>query len=398
MSVTKGGSVERNSGNGRAARTGRRWWFRAAALLAALAAAEGALQVATRLSPACDQAIHPWRPPRATGPRTPPVIDVRAPDIAVIGDSQTYGTGVELPEAWPALVGKALGREVHNFAWPGHGPVEYRKRGGEALAARPRLLIVGVYTGNDLLDGFQSAWRNEGNEEERGLAHAPGAGARERASSADAEARAVAPAWTPPPLESERPSAFRAVLDRSALGALLRSALWRLRGTKATDPRDRWDRWLAVARAAPGRYLVVETPAWRTILSPAYRFLTLDPEDPRIQAGAAIAESALEDLGGRCGAAGVRLLVVLIPTKEAVFDPFLDDGLRTPACRQLAAAEAVARDRLKACCRRSGIECVDVLPALQSVLREANPYFERPDGHPAAAGHRAIAAAVYRSL
>ena len=67
-----------------------------------------------------------------------------------VGDSFTFGQGVELEETWTALLAKSLGREVINFGIPAQGPTQYtRVLKRYALPMRPRVAFYGFYF-NDL--------------------------------------------------------------------------------------------------------------------------------------------------------------------------------------------------------------------------------------------------------
>jgi hypothetical protein len=67
-----------------------------------------------------------------------------------IGDSFTFGVGVEHKETWVARLARASGREIVNLAIPAQGPAQYTrvlKRYG--LGLRPKVVLYGFYF-NDL--------------------------------------------------------------------------------------------------------------------------------------------------------------------------------------------------------------------------------------------------------
>tara|TARA_R110002126_G_scaffold291767_1_gene457356 strand:+ start:180697 stop:181890 length:1194 start_codon:yes stop_codon:yes gene_type:complete len=66
-----------------------------------------------------------------------------------LGDSQTFGNNVRSAEAWPARLGKALGKDIYNLGLGGYGLLSYhallkRERHPETKAA-----IVALYPTND---------------------------------------------------------------------------------------------------------------------------------------------------------------------------------------------------------------------------------------------------------
>jgi len=105
-----------------------RWWFRAAALLVAVA-----------LLDAC-------------GRNTPSLQKLAANDVVLaFGDSLTYGTGAREEESYPAVLQGLIGRRVAREGFPG----EVTAQGLQRLPAlldehQPRLLLL-CMGGNDML-------------------------------------------------------------------------------------------------------------------------------------------------------------------------------------------------------------------------------------------------------
>jgi lysophospholipase L1-like esterase len=83
-----------------------------------------------------------------------PRADGTAP-ILMLGDSFTFGWGVEEAEAFPALVEHKLGASVINAGVPGYGPFDEAAQ-MELLCEplRPVRVVVGFYVGNDALDAL----------------------------------------------------------------------------------------------------------------------------------------------------------------------------------------------------------------------------------------------------
>src|SRR5262249_50916074 len=79
-------------------------------------------------------------------------------DVVAIGDSQTWGVNVRREESWPAVLGKISHLSVYSMALGGWGPLQYEVLAKDAVAFRPRALIVGIYLGNDIFDGCNQVY------------------------------------------------------------------------------------------------------------------------------------------------------------------------------------------------------------------------------------------------
>jgi hypothetical protein len=89
-------------------------------------------------------------------------------DIIAVGDSLTYGLPVNDEQTWPGLLERALApRRVLNLGLISASPQQYL-RVYETFGAKlsPKVLLVGLFLGNDLTDAlaFGSWWRTERHE------------------------------------------------------------------------------------------------------------------------------------------------------------------------------------------------------------------------------------------
>jgi hypothetical protein len=222
-------------------------------------------------------------------------------------------------------------------------------------------------------------------------------------SSDGAVLEAIAAAEALRPLEATAQAKFRS--DRrtlagrleqySQVAAVARRAVrtfLEASGLRATG----WDRSRTACHRTPGACEVFENAALRTLFTPAYRWVGLDPSDPRIREGERIALDALVRLDQRVRDAGGRFVVLGVPTKERAFAESLlpvqgasDDLLRVVEAERMLAA------RTAAALGERGVRFVDAAPALAEALNEGVAcYRESTDGHPAPEGHRVLAAAL----
>jgi lysophospholipase L1-like esterase len=310
-------------------------------------------------------------------------------DLVALGDSQTYGSGVSTEEAWPQLLARQTGRSVYNMAFPGWCPVQSLLLADEALALRPRVVIEAFYAGNDLYDAFAITY---GRDSLRDLRSAdPGVLAAvkrlERQSSLEAQASVLFDSST---------GTLRGWLERqSALFAVTRTVAIRtleVVGLRATG----WPRARAACERDGSNCEVSEAGDARTLFTPAYRWIGLDPGDVRIAEGERIATEALLRLDARLREGGARLVVLAIPTKERAYaESGLLRGGPSAAVGRLAAADAALATRLGRALEAQNIPFLDATPALGAALRAGVPcYRESTDGHPSPEGQRVLAEAL----
>lgn len=81
--------------------------------------------------------------------------------IVALGDSQTYGAGVQPEEAWPRQLELMTGKTVYSMAYGGYGPTHSLVLWDEAVAFSPKIVIEAFYAGNDLFDSFNHIY-NQG--------------------------------------------------------------------------------------------------------------------------------------------------------------------------------------------------------------------------------------------
>jgi hypothetical protein len=355
-----------------ARRTWRRLWFAALPLTALLLLAEFGLRLLgpahlapeiLREDPRLGHALVPGvGTADANGFRNPTAL-LHA-EVLCVGDSQTWGFHVGRDAAYPARLGSALQAPVYQMALGGYGPVQYRELVRQGLALQPRLVVIGFYFGNDLLDAVDYA----------GL---PGA----------ADLRAPGQPYPPPrspELDGRRsPNTTMALVD-----ALLDHS--RLLGSAANVVKSR----LQGGRldAQPGA-VPFDAVAPHTILLPGYRLPTVDPNRPHVQDGLRITGQCLRDIAAACRTAGARCVMLAIPTKEYVYAEWRHRaGGELPDLAALRAAEAHTRSAVFAAAAAAGVDVLDLAPGCQSALAAGTaPWPANGDGHLDTTGHQLAA-------
>jgi hypothetical protein len=345
---------------------------------------------------------------------------VKSPFLVALGDSQTYGTGVSKEEeAWPQQVTALSGQSAYNMGVPGYGPVQELLLMSRAIKLHPRWVAEAFYSGNDLYDAFNMVYTrnqvvdlkssdptvlNAINEKEK-------EGPLDEA--ADRLFLAYVGHFNPPVRASGHhqpaPNPVRRFLsEHSRLWGLFRAARRGAATEAATKKTTRtvsqdelWNEKASLAQQSRGLWIPFEKGPVRTILVPQYRLFALNLQDPRIREGLRVSIEALKRMSTIAQGAGLRFLVVLIPTKELVFfDTFGGDtDRRLLPVLELAHEEQEMSAELKNELRLSGISYADMLPPLRESLSAGDsPYSVTSDGHPNAQGNKVIAAAVWRAI
>jgi lysophospholipase L1-like esterase len=285
---------------------------------------------------------------------------VRA-DALVIGDSQTWGFRITHEQTFASLLANDVGIEVYQMANGSYGPVQYRELLRRGLELAPKLVIVAIYFGNDLIDASDYA----------GL---------EGAESVRSKGRSYTVRDSSQLRGKQAPNRTLACIDAllgvsRLLDAAARVVKQRLQGG-ALDSQ-------------PGALFFRHGTA-ATVLLPGYRFVTVNPESQSVSDGVAITARCLQDIAARCREQQTRCVLLAIPTKEFTYAQW--QGERLSELAELHAAETHVRQQVFAAASAAGIPVVDLSEALISALKDGRmPWFATGDGHINAVGHQIAA-------
>jgi lysophospholipase L1-like esterase len=314
-------------------------------------------------------------------------------DIVAIGDSQTWGVNVQGLDAWPQQLEKITQRPVYNMSVSGYGPVQYRQLIPRALKFSPKVIVVGLYFGNDLYDAYSLTYANEKYADLR--SNSPpdlkNDTIRARADSYWNEEKDFHHSYG---RNSISGLSFW-LREHSATGRLLnRAGLW----PGATDVDFEIDK--AWAQTNPDYGLVCEDRNIRTVFTIAYRLTGLNLDDPHINEGLRITKLALWGINEQATQAKVKLIVLLIPTKESVYAEQMNrEGRSTESYVKLVGMEQKARQEVLNLCRENQIDCVDTQSELRNAIElRQQIYPSTTESHPNAAGYRILALKVSEAI
>jgi len=318
-------------------------------------------------------------------------------DVVALGDSQTYGTGVKSDEAWPKQLEPMISQTVYSMAYGGYGPVHSLVLWDEATALAPKIIIEAVYAGNDLYEAFKMVYGRDQFVELKTSDPQVQSSVRE-AEKSGTIAEQVSKMYymgKTNNLSTQKSSPSQgALLEHSKIYALLRRVKFEflriLTSPQDQDPQHMWEYAKARAEDNPAYSQVFNNGQFRTIFTSEYRFVALNLNDPRIAEGNKIILRALQKMKENAIDRNIRFIVLLIPTKELVFQELW--GSPSSAYRNLTENEEFFWKNTRDYLELNGIEYVDALPALREKLSLGiQPYKVSKDGHPNEHGHRAIA-------
>lgn len=301
-------------------------------------------------------------------------------DIVALGDSHTYGNTARMVDSWPYVLGQLTGKGVYNMGLGGYGPNQYyylfKTR---ALAMRPKVILIGLYMGDDFENAFSITY-----------------GLEYWSFLRQGSYKGVNPyVWE----HISKPSWHKEIriwLSRHSViyqivfhGPLLGKIIGEVQIEHASRLYDG-----AVSLNLGDKNI-------REAFLPGSLVPRLDQGDQRIKEGMRITFTLLSDMAKRCVEDNIQFVVVVLPTKEMVFSDYLEHNPTLPLHEMidtLLRNERSARGALFHFLKESNIHYVDTLPTLkQSVGKElyARTGF---DMHPNRNGYRIISNAVYDSI
>jgi lysophospholipase L1-like esterase len=305
-------------------------------------------------------------------------------NIVAIGDSQTYGVSTPAKYSWPAVLQKISHLSVYNLSLGGYSTPQYfHLLTTKAVILKPKVVVVGFYLGNDLLETYEVIQ----NRPYWSQYSRPGFSLSEPRPGTPPEPAAA----TAAPFLNETRSWFAQhsvvynLLIHSALGELARVIEARFVAMKAEDDGS----------------VIYAKDGIRTGFTPEQRLKALDVKDPRVTEGLLLSVKLIAKMNAYCLERGIHMLVLLIPTKESVYARFLE---KDPAVREIGAMQSLwANERtvnrlIKGDLAERRIAYLDLLPEMEAQVARVTLYPGNYDGHPNMNGYRVIAETVANYL
>ena len=258
-------------------------------------------------------------------------------DVVVLGDSLTFSYGVDDDEAWVKLLNDRLDDlSVVNLGLIGASPRQsLRVYRTFGRAFSPKVVLFALFTGNDITDEGQfDRW-------------------------VDADVSDNFDVWR-----------FRSASDSAVSRLLQRSYVVMLAGYTVRNVRER------------SSSLTIDLPSGARLNLVPRLVDRAEPGDPAFERVMSTIQRAAEEIA----ADGSRMVVLLLPTKEEVYLPL--HGMPP-----LDTTHVFARALDK-----RGLPYFNITADLQTRAATGEQLFFEVDGHPNAAGYRAIADSVHGYL
>lgn len=291
-----------------------------------------------------------WPGVDADGYRNPGIPD--QVDIVALGDSHTYGLNADIDTNWPGQLAKMTGLSVYNLGIGGYGPLQYYYLFDRALQFKPQYIVIGLYLPNDI----------------KGLCH--------------------------PYLRSEywKTRAAQEKLDLGYCG-------------KAEFPDDEGDKGKRAGMLQKAGGLIVNSKLGVLISITARRLRVLkdsmDMKQPEIASSLEVTKMLISRMAERSRENGVKLVVMVIPSKEYVYHQYLHDaGKPLPEIlAQMAMNESGLRSNVIGWLAQQSIPHVDAASTvLEAVKSRGGIYSHDNDDHPLPAGYAAYAQALHEGF
>jgi lysophospholipase L1-like esterase len=313
-------------------------------------------------------------------------------DIVAIGDSNTYGVNARSHESWPGHLQSILGRTTYNAALGGFGPLHHLYAAREMTPRfAPKVEIVAMYLGNDLVDAYNLAHEKDYWSAYRIGVRPKGVlteGERlwHEANAKEVNARFMGPLRDWLAMNSMLYSVARHVVLTPAAIAL------RQKSTTLDDPEMKMP-WVDPTH-----------PEVKLVFTSKVILGAENPDVPQIEEGIRISERALAEIALDAKSRGVKLVLAFIPTKERVYCGALKrSGATLPSSHlRICDVEPAIQARLARVAQGDGVPVVDTTPALEAAIeRGVKIYPQGVDSHAVPAGYRVMAetiAAVVKPL
>ena len=301
-------------------------------------------------------------------------------DIVALGDSHTHGELYNFSNTWPKNLSGMLDKTVYNMGVHGYGTAQYYYLIDQALSFKPKLVVMGLYLGNDIFNAYDLVYQND--------------------------------LWKDYRLNgfvNDKPYAVGELKKMNTPFKSLRdwmrskSALYQFFGNRTRKFREKAG--ISSPREVgtsdwttndPDASLLFDDQEIKTLFWVGSRIKGIDLENKNIEEGLRLSLNFLDLINQKASSSNVKLLVALMPTKETVYVSKTEKMAQDNAYyKKILINEKEIKKRILDACAEKGILCFDMLPGMQQALLDGvKLYKEDWDEHPDNSGYKQYARTI----
>jgi len=318
-------------------------------------------------------------------------------DIAVMGDSMTYGAGSEINQAWPQVLAKISQKSVYQMALGGYGTVQYDYLLDQAFKMQAKTIIFGFFIGNDFYDVLRTAYTNPHWQQLRNSNYA----FKDFVTPAEAEElnglmvhnqENYLIKW----IKQET----NWLTSRLYLSRFISVLISTLSNQKNTGDRSISDsKVLSYLNEHPGAGYMYTSSPQETFLIPTYSLINLTDND--LVEATRINNNLFLESNNKVKQNEASLIIAIIPTKELVYaSALLRQGQVLPQLlSDIYAKENGVLENTQKFCSDNNLSCIFMLePLVEKFIQGQVIYHNSIDGHPNTQGYKIIAQAIANYL
>lgn len=293
-------------------------------------------------------------------------------DIVAIGDSQTYGNGATASKSWPSILENKTKLVVYNMGLGEYGPVQYyHLLIDKALTLQPKVVIVGLYFGNDFYDA--SIFNKYNRSGYITAAH-------------DSNITLLS---TIQNLDKNCPDTSYIAKIQSFLRRY--SMVYRvLNSLDIVSPYT----WLLTIKESKKNKNVIlfKQDSIKTAFLDGFRYAVMNPDNLEIKNGIEHTLYILKEMQKFCEQHGITFIVLLLPTKENVFSTYFNhtNTIFTKLLNTVEIESKIKSEFIQFF-DDNNIHFIDPLENLRNNVRIFLLYQTGLDGHPRSKGYEIIA-------
>jgi len=302
-------------------------------------------------------------------------------DIVAVGDSHTYGNTARMVDAWPYVLGELTQRQVYNMSRGGYGPNQYFYLSQtKALTLKPKMIIWGLYMGDDFENAFSITY---------GLHYW-------------SYLRKLPPQKVEANIWESDTNPTRGKRIRIWLSG--HSVLYQVVFHTGFGERVNGDIQIRnAAQLYPGldESLIIPEKNIEEAFRPKAMLFGLNQDDPHVREGMRITFELIKQMNEICQQNHIQFVIVVIPIKEMVFSEYLAHNSSLPlhdVTDKLLVDAFSAQEQTFQFLAENNIPYVDPLPALKKSVGQGLYYHGATDMHPSGNGYRVIGEAVAERL